>query len=287
MRRSIDTGSSLPIGKSCRRRPGVRAAARSSLIGDVRSRCAAAWLRVPVACGLLGDVLMPTPDLLVSRSLLTGALAASLLTACASDLSCPPSIIDGAPDYEHTSVVRISWGDGIHTGSTCSGTYIGAGRVLTALHCVPSDSSETISVTFVNYHDTYGDSAQVETEAHDETPPDPSGDGLARVVVSDSDVAALPFAVPPMSILPASAAPLSHGDRFTAIGFGATTAPTAAAPLGAGYDTRHKGQVSLSEFTGEMVRVVDGPDGAAPCNGDSGGPLVVTRVASTIWSASC
>lgn len=185
-------------------------------------------------------------------------------------------IIDGMPDTEHTSVVRISWGDGVHSGSTCSGTYIGAGRILTALHCVPSDSREPISVKFVNYHDTYGDSAQLETEAHDEAA-NASGDGLARIVVSDFEVNGLPFEVNPMLILPETAAPLSPGDLFTAIGFGATTTPTVADPQGAGYDTRHKGQVRLSELSGDTAWVIDGPDAAAPCNGDSGGPLVVTR----------
>src|SRR4051812_36998163 len=213
--------------------------------------------------------MMPTLDLLVSRSMLRGALAASLLAACADDSPRRRNIIDGTPDYEHTSVVRISWGDGVHSGAICSGTYIGAGRILTALHCVPSDSGETISVTFVNYHDTYGDRAQVETEAHDEAPPDASGDGLARVVVSDFDINGLPFDVPPMPILPENAAPLSPGDRFTAIGFGATSLPTVSDPQGAGYDTRHKGQVKLSELSGDTAWMIDGPDAAAPCNGDS------------------
>lgn len=211
--------------------------------------------------------------------MLPGVLAVSLLAGCgAPSLARPPMIIDGTPDYNHTNVVRISWGDGVDSGTTCSGTYIGSGRIVTARHCVPAGSHDRISVTFVNYHDTYGDSAQLESQNHDEAPPNATGDGLARVVVSDFDVAfEVPFDVTAMPILPEDAAPLGAGDVFTAIGFGATSAPTVTDPLGAGYDTRHKGRVMLSALSSDMVWMVEGPDHAAPCNGDSGGPLAVTR----------
>lgn len=206
--------------------------------------------------------------------MLPGALAAALLAGCADSLPLA-GVIDGTLDYEHPSVVRISWGG--DSGTTCSGTYIGAGRVLTALHCVPTDRNEMISVTFVDYHDTQEDSAQVESASHDEEPPDAIGDGLARVIIGDSSVAALPFQVTPMPVLPENA--FSASDVFTAIGFGATSAPTVTDPQGAGYGTRHQGRVSLSSLSDDMAWAVRGtdPDNAAPCHGDSGGPLVVTR----------
>ncbi len=220
---------------------------------------------------------MSMPNPLVPRSMLSGALAAAMLAGCASSRLPSPTIIDGEPDFEHTNVVRISWGDGVHSGAICSGTYIGSGRIVTAQHCVPVGSSDMISVTFVDYRDTDGESALRMTGSHDEPPPDASGDGLARVVIDDSSIAALPFDVPAMPRLPENAPPLSPDDTFTAIGFGATSPPTVTAPQGAGYDTRHKGQVELSELSSDMAWMIDGPDAAAPCNGDSGGPLVVTR----------
>lgn len=213
-----------------------------------------------------------------TRAVLAGALALVLGSGCdgVQSSTSEQSIIGGQRDHTHVNVVMIRW-----RYSACTGTYLGAGRILTAEHCLPPLSSgEPVSVELV---DDLGDRDRTLASSRYDTLPDWLGEvqdatnDLARVFVDEHEV---PAGVAGMPVLDAASGPLGPediGDKLTAVGFGATSPPTTDQPHGGGAGTRYRGMVTLEAIDDHTASVRHVGDDASPCKGDSGGPLLVVR----------
>jgi Trypsin len=205
-------------------------------------------------------------------------LAAGLAAGCAGAPGAETStelIIAGQQDYHRTSVVMIA---GV---TTCTGTYVGSGIVLTAEHCVPlASSGEAVSVTFVDY--VRGTQQTLASTRYDAMDAGAAGlahaaRDLARILIDD---AAVPEGITAMPVLDGASGVLGGGDlgaKLTAVGFGVTIPPTTDRPGGEGHGTRFQGPVTLEMLDADIAGVSRDAGDAVPCGGDSGGPLLVVR----------
>lgn len=159
-------------------------------------------------------------------------------------------LIGGSPDSRH-AVVRV-----LSSVGSCTGTYLGSGRIVTAAHCVPGGASSDRDVLIGFVRD------QTTTLASHRVVRDPILD-LAMVEI---DEGRLGPAIAPIRTLGRdqilSAAEI--GEDVTLVGFGAG-------------GERRSGLSTLIEIEADRLTVGSDATQARACFGDSGGPLLVTR----------
>ena len=211
----------------------------------------------------------------------TVALLSVVLVGLAGCSSSDPDIIDGTLDHDHLGVVEVKSDAGGYT-YTCSGTFLGAGLILTAAHCFEAGATN-VRVHFVNYDDASKDvtlaaSSHVTFQDYQAGTTLDNGNDLAAVQV---DNCMIPSGVPITPLLGSttSAPALGNADvgiDVTIIGFGSTSPPDKTNTEGTGYG-RHVGSSTISAVDTFTTSITPKSGQAKTCYGDSGGPLLVDR----------
>lgn len=206
------------------------------------------------------------------------ALLSMLFLGCASD---NPNIIGGSLDHDHLGVVEVKSDAGGYT-YTCSGTFLGAGLILTAAHCFEAGATN-VRVHFVNYDDTAKDvtlsaSSHVTFQDYQAGTTLDTGNDLAAVQVDNCQI---PTGVPTTPVLGSVAAGPALGSSdiglgVTIIGFGSTSPPDDMHKQGTGYG-RHVGTSTISAYDTYTTTITPKSGQEKTCYGDSGGPLLVDR----------
>lgn len=201
-------------------------------------------------------------------------------------VEAPSAIAGGYEDPTDTAVVGISWVDG---GTLCSGTLIAPSVVLTARHCVSNTLGtvnggvDCVQTTFGPLGTPSGFLVSTEMRVTSEAP----GDHLVREVVGlpideelfcGNDVAILILAEPIEAseaepIEPRVDSPLTTGEEYSAVGYGATD------EAGAGSGVRRRRDGLFVECVGNEcpAAYVTGTEWVGDtgiCSGDSGGPAL-------------
>lgn len=204
-----------------------------------------------------------------------------------------PFIVRGSPAYDEVSVVWIATQSSAGNQTyLCSGTLIGANRVLTAAHCVCPGCSMFVGmgplvnaaptdrivakVLGVSLHPAYLQSGAAMQPGSD------------LAVLTIESYSSCPQYKQPLPIFPISAAAANATGRFSIVGYGLTElGPNSAgekrkADVVASSVTctqpwsRRDGCVAFREFVLEgSVTLLDKTLGADTCNGDSGGPALI------------
>lgn len=175
----------------------------------------------------------------------------------------PDKIVNGLLSWNHPSV-------GWHyaAGGTCTGTLIGCSTVLTAAHCVVSDSDPTHHLFFLQNNGLYSVASIAVHPAY------------TGAVDSPHDLAILRLSVPVVGIQPSAINTVSKppfGTPGEIVGFGRVGDPFQATGI------KRAGLVTTSSCGGgqDATHICwnfaspQGPPGSnsSTCNGDSGGPL--------------
>ena len=210
---------------------------------------------------------LQTP-LFVRRSLLLSLLGISVL-GCEGSLPAgeepvgteQKAIVNGVTDAGNLGVGVL------HSGGTnaCTATVIGPRTLLTAAHCVASETAPHTLLSPVNYYPDGFDGRRISAVAvvvH----PDFAGANKAdfAVVRLAEDVGAAPARL-------ATQAP-RVGEGVELVGFGKTSETSA------DFGTRREATTTVGLVDAQTMRFFGASNGLGNlCNGDSGGPTFVTR----------
>jgi uncharacterized protein YkwD len=159
------------------------------------------------------------------------------------DVTLDPFITDGQPDFGHPTVGELSSG-----GAGCTATLVGKRTVLTAGHCVPSQSAvfvlngQSFPSAKVFRHPNYGGGNYSD---------------IAVVILQQA---------PPVAPSPIANFAPHVGQPITLVGYGKT------GENASDYGTKRVGTNTISDLSGTTLSF----QGATNiCNGDSGGPTFV------------
>lgn len=178
------------------------------------------------------------------------------------------AVVGGTVDVGDEAVVALSHRSracGEAPQASCTGTLIAPRAVLTAAHCVATESPASLVVISGSRVDA-GQRVEIESIAIH-----PDYDGLAADLAVIELAAPLPQ--PPVAVRSAPLDASAIGMQARVVGFGLDD--------GGMTGTKREGLARISEVT--ATTVVLAPDPALPCSGDSGGPILIgTELASVV-----
>ncbi len=195
-----------------------------------------------------------------------------LLAASALAAPPPPPVVNGATTTDYPEVVWIYAEDRSGYGASCTGSLIADKWVLTAAHCVTSDSSFTIDAIYL----FVGSNSDTDLEQQSEAAawyPHPDYDG--RDLYNDVGLIELTTKFRKVDLMPYDDTSLKRADigtDFRIVGWGQTSDNDNSQTAKKRY-----ADVPLNTYDSDLMVTYDGTTGKNACHGDSGGPVLQLR----------